>query len=896
MYNTKVFNNLSESIFAGNSTAVNNLPSWLLKSDFSRNNTDLIATSPDGDQLILVDYFTNFELPNLYTYNGLHLKGNAVNYLAGPIAKGQYTQAADGNILSIGEVSTVSGTVKSTRLDGTTTNLNVGDPVFQGDTIETEGSGAVGLVFLDKTTFSLSDGGKMILDELVYDAATATGSMVVNMVEGAFSFISGEIAKTGPDAMTLETPVVTMGIRGTTVAGKAAVEGNENSFTLLQDADGGVGQISVSNDGGTQVLAQVGATTTVSSFTAAPPAPIILSAAQIQANYGTALNVLPPTPAVAPQPQAAPPPQEETQEEQTQEEEAAEEEGEEEGGEEQVAEEGSEEGEGEGEEGLPEGEGEKKEKEKGEEGPPEGEEGEISDSGGDSLASDEAASGPPEGETGSVAEEPGTSEEQVAAAEAFDTALAAGASPEQAMAEAAEVAGLEGPQATSIESNNPNSLSNPMSGNANPMIAPVNAIMASGAPAYAGMMGVSMGQTDIMSGPAGPAAMGGPLITGATDLLGAPIGPAFGDIYSQPEVVAIQESFFFDDPSLYNANMEEEEPETSEINSFYINGVSDFGRTISDFSLSQTLTINFTFDEPVSTHSVTRSNFYEYTSTAATTSLSWDSKPSTTAQIVNETEPNGTFGSAQVIARSRFKIATNSDVGDDSIPWVKIQGGYINNGIDIFKVDLQAGETLTVDIDYGDSYSIDFNSYVTMWNQALSSIVAENDDSAISLGGAGSSGTEDSYFTYTTSTTESFYLLVEDAPYNRNSSTRGDFVLNLSISPTSSSTGLGTSSTSAVGGDNKLPYLFNFTENTNNYNTKSFRSDIVSSIKYTDSTSGTGSEVFLVVGDGTNSAIWLWDDLSEGYGISDNELTLVATLPNFDNDTLTGSEITFGTI
>ena len=47
----------------------------------------------------------------------------------------------------------------------------------------------------------------------------------------------------------------------------------------------------------------------------------------------------------------------------------------------------------------------------------------------------------------------------------------------------------------------------------------------------------------------------------------------------------------------------------------------------------------------------------------------------------------------------------------------KIQGGYINNGIDIFKVDLQAGETLTVDID-GDSYSIDL-IYVTMWNQFI---------------------------------------------------------------------------------------------------------------------------------------------------------------------------------
>ena len=125
--------------------------------------------------------------------------------------------------------------------------------------------------------------------------------------------------------MKVSTPVATIGIRGTTVAGKAAVEGNENSFTLLQDADGGVGQISVSNAGGTQVLAQVGATTSIASFTAPPPPPIILSAAQIQANYGTALNVLPPTPVVAPTPQPPPPPQEQ-QQEQVQEEESQEEE------------------------------------------------------------------------------------------------------------------------------------------------------------------------------------------------------------------------------------------------------------------------------------------------------------------------------------------------------------------------------------------------------------------------------------------------------------------------------------------------------------------------------------------------------------------------------------------
>ena len=308
----------------------------------------MIATSPEGEQAVFIDYFTNFDLPSIQTENGLLLKGTLLKALAGPMAPGQYAQASGDGALSIGEVSSVTGTVKATRLDGNVFDLSTGDPVFQGDTVETVGSGAVGLVFLDKTTLSLSEGGKMVLDELVYDPATGTGSMKVNMVEGAFSFVSGEIAKTGPDAMEVTTPVATIGIRGTTVAGKAAVEGNENAFTLLQDSDGGVGQISISNDGGTQVLAQVGATTSISSFTAPPPPPIILSAAQIQANYGAALNVLPPTPVVAPTPQPPPPPQEQQQEQQVQEEAS-----EEEGSEEVVSEEATTEEEG---EGPPEGE------------------------------------------------------------------------------------------------------------------------------------------------------------------------------------------------------------------------------------------------------------------------------------------------------------------------------------------------------------------------------------------------------------------------------------------------------------------------------------------------------------------------------------------------------------
>ena len=50
---------------------------------------------------------------------------------------------------------------KGTRVDGNVFELNTGDPVFQGDTIETSVDGSVGLVFIKQ--LSLSEGGKMVL-------------------------------------------------------------------------------------------------------------------------------------------------------------------------------------------------------------------------------------------------------------------------------------------------------------------------------------------------------------------------------------------------------------------------------------------------------------------------------------------------------------------------------------------------------------------------------------------------------------------------------------------------------------------------------------------------------------------------------------------------------------
>ena len=75
MYSHQTHNNLFESIYAGSPTTLYNLHEWFLKADFSRNNTDLISVF-NGKKIILIDYFTNHELPSVQTENGLFLKGS----------------------------------------------------------------------------------------------------------------------------------------------------------------------------------------------------------------------------------------------------------------------------------------------------------------------------------------------------------------------------------------------------------------------------------------------------------------------------------------------------------------------------------------------------------------------------------------------------------------------------------------------------------------------------------------------------------------------------------------------------------------------------------------------------------------------------------------------------
>lgn len=266
-----------------------------LSADFIRTGYDLTLKVDGAQTIVIPDYFMNDMAPDLLLDTGAVVSGALATKLAGPMAAGQYAQlqAGPGGVgAAIGSVTDLNGSVQATRADGTQVTLGAGDSVYQGDVIETGAKSSIGVVFADDTTFSLDAGGRMVLDEMVYDPDAQTGVFEATVVQGVFSFVSGQVAKVGPDSMVLHTPKTTIGIRGSTGLVKSGVNGGEDLITLVPDIDGNLGELIVSNQGGFMVLNQPNATTTVFNALQAPTPVVFMSPQEVQQNFGGALTVL----------------------------------------------------------------------------------------------------------------------------------------------------------------------------------------------------------------------------------------------------------------------------------------------------------------------------------------------------------------------------------------------------------------------------------------------------------------------------------------------------------------------------------------------------------------------------------------------------------------------------
>lgn len=111
-------------------------------------------------------------------------------------------------------------------------HASVGDLVYRGDTIQTGPTGALSVVFDDGTSFNVSSNARMELNEFVYDPNGHSNSTLLTLSKGTFTFIAGSIAHTG--GMKVDTPVGTMGIRGTAPRVEILDDGSVKFSTLIE--------------------------------------------------------------------------------------------------------------------------------------------------------------------------------------------------------------------------------------------------------------------------------------------------------------------------------------------------------------------------------------------------------------------------------------------------------------------------------------------------------------------------------------------------------------------------------------------------------------------------------------------------------------------------------------
>jgi FecR protein len=186
------------------------------------------------------------------------------------------------NAQDVGTAAAVNTLSQSTPPGGNIRVLQIGARVVHNERIQTSASGTVQLLFIDKTTLSVGPNSNLVIDNFVYDPATGTGQMVTSLTKGALRFVGGQLSHQA--AVTVNTPVATIGIRG----GTATIAHGQDGTRLINH----FGQLSSTNGSGATVIRRTGFAITVADWNSSPTEPERVTQSEIN-KYLTLLTSKP---------------------------------------------------------------------------------------------------------------------------------------------------------------------------------------------------------------------------------------------------------------------------------------------------------------------------------------------------------------------------------------------------------------------------------------------------------------------------------------------------------------------------------------------------------------------------------------------------------------------------
>ena len=153
----------------------------------------------------------------------------------------------------VGEVVGQMGTTWNER-DGETQNTSMGYELQMKDFLQTGEDGGMILNYVDGTKFTMGPGTELIIDEFAFDTSVVPIELAMNVSVnvGSFTYESGSVSNLGGE-VNIDAGNATITVQGTAFSGTVTPSG-ETTITLLPDSNGAVGQVTVSNDAGSQTI------------------------------------------------------------------------------------------------------------------------------------------------------------------------------------------------------------------------------------------------------------------------------------------------------------------------------------------------------------------------------------------------------------------------------------------------------------------------------------------------------------------------------------------------------------------------------------------------------------------------------------------------------------------
>ena len=159
--------------------------------------------------------------------------------------------------------------------DGSTENTSMGYELQMNDFLQTGEDGGMIIHYLDETKFTMGPNTELTIDEFAFDTSVVPIELAMNVSVnvGSFTYESGAVSNLGGE-VNINAGFATVTVQGTAFSATVETSG-QATITLLPDSDGAVGQVTVTNDTGSQTITNAYNSVTVVSNDLAPTPPKI---------------------------------------------------------------------------------------------------------------------------------------------------------------------------------------------------------------------------------------------------------------------------------------------------------------------------------------------------------------------------------------------------------------------------------------------------------------------------------------------------------------------------------------------------------------------------------------------------------------------------------------------